>query len=51
MEKDSDRQKEMEGHRSTGQGSQRAVVPMEEEEDPLHWLKSIMNCYLNCQVI
>ena len=33
MERDSDRQKEMEGHRSTGQGSQRAVVPMEEEED------------------
>jgi hypothetical protein len=33
MEKDSDRQKEMEGHRSTGQGSQRAVVPMEEEEE------------------
>jgi hypothetical protein len=23
----------MEGHRSTGQGSQRAVVPMEEEEE------------------
>jgi hypothetical protein len=33
MEKDSDRQKEMEGHCSTGQGSQRAVVPMEEEEE------------------
>jgi hypothetical protein len=33
MEKESDRQKEMEGHRSTGQGSQRAVVPMEEEEE------------------
>jgi hypothetical protein len=32
MERDSDRQKEMEGHRSTGQGSQWAVVPMEEEE-------------------
>jgi hypothetical protein len=32
MERDSDRQKEMEGHLSTGQGSQRAVVPMEEEE-------------------
>jgi hypothetical protein len=36
MERDSDRQKEMEGHRSTGQGSQRAVVPMEEEDDDLH---------------
>ena len=33
MERDSDRQKEMEGHHSTGQGSQRAVVPMEEEEE------------------
>ena len=33
MERDSDRQKQMEGHCSTGQGSQRAVVPMEEEED------------------
>jgi hypothetical protein len=33
MERDSDRQKEMEGHRSTGQGSQQAVVPMEEEEE------------------
>jgi hypothetical protein len=33
MEKDSDRQKEMEGHRSIGQGSQRALVPMEEEEE------------------
>jgi hypothetical protein len=32
MERDSDRQKEIEGHRSTGQGSQRTVVPMEEEE-------------------
>ena len=31
-ERDSDRQKHMEEHRSTGQGSQRAVVPMEEEE-------------------
>jgi hypothetical protein len=30
MERDSDRQKQMEGHCSTGQGSQRAVVPMEE---------------------
>jgi hypothetical protein len=29
MERDSDRQKQMEGHCSTGQGSQRAVVPME----------------------
>ena len=33
MERDSDRQKQMEGHCSTGQGSQWAVVPMEEEED------------------
>jgi hypothetical protein len=33
MEKDSDRQKEMEGHRSTGQGLQRALVSMEEEEE------------------
>jgi hypothetical protein len=33
MEKDSDRQKEMEGHRSTDQGSQLPVVPMEEEEE------------------
>ena len=33
MERDSDRQKQMEGHCSTGQGSQRAVVPMEEEEE------------------
>ena len=32
-ERDSDRQKQMEGHCSTGQGSQRAVVPMEEEEE------------------
>ena len=32
MERDSDRQKQMEGHCSTGQGSQRAVVLMEEEE-------------------
>ena len=31
-ERNSDRQKQMEGHCSTGQGSQRAVVPMEEEE-------------------
>ena len=31
-ERYSDRQKQMEGDRSTGQGSQRAVVPMEEEE-------------------
>ena len=31
-ERDSERQKQMEGHCSTGQGSQRAVVPMEEEE-------------------
>ena len=35
MERDSDRQKQMEGHCSTDQGSQRAVVPMEEEEDLL----------------
>ena len=33
MERDSDRQKQMEGNCSTGQGSQRAVVPMEEEEE------------------
>jgi len=33
MERDSDRQKQMEGHCSAGQGSQRAVVPMEEEEE------------------
>ena len=33
MERVSDRQKQMEGHCSTGQGSQRAVVPKEEEED------------------
>jgi hypothetical protein len=33
MERDSDRQKQMEGHCSTGQGSQRPVVPMEEEEE------------------
>ena len=33
MERDSDRQKQMEGQYSTGQGSQRAVVPMEEEEE------------------
>jgi hypothetical protein len=33
MEKDSDRQKKMEGHCSIGQSSQRAVVPVEEEED------------------
>jgi hypothetical protein len=33
MERNSDRQKQMEGHCSTGQGSQRAVVPMEEEEE------------------
>jgi hypothetical protein len=30
MEKDGDRQKKMEGHCSTGQSSQRAVVPVEE---------------------
>ena len=35
MERDSDRQKQMEGHCSTGQGSQRAVVPMEEEEESI----------------
>ena len=33
MERDSERQKQMEGHCSTGQGPQRAVVPMEEEEE------------------
>ena len=33
MERDSDRQKQMERHCSTGQGSQRAVVPMEKEEE------------------
>ena len=33
MERDSDRQKQMEGRCSTGQGSQRAVVPMEEDEE------------------
>jgi len=33
MERDSDRQKQMEGHCSTGQSSQRAVVPMEEVEE------------------
>jgi hypothetical protein len=33
MVKDGDRQKKMEGHCSTGQSSQRAVVPMEEEEE------------------
>jgi hypothetical protein len=32
MEQDGDRQKKMEGHCSTSQNSQRAVVPMEEEE-------------------
>ena len=37
MERDSDRQKQMEGHCSTGQGSQRAVVPMEEEEEGSVW--------------
>ena len=31
MGRDSDRQKQMEGHCSRGQGSQRAVLPMEEE--------------------
>ena len=36
MERVGDRQKEMEGHRSTGQGPQRAVVPMEEEEEEVH---------------
>ena len=36
MERDSDRQKQMEGHCSTGQGSQPAVVPVEEEEDCQH---------------
>ena len=33
MERDSDRQKQMEGLCSTGQGSQRVVVPREEEEE------------------
>ena len=33
MERDSDRQKQMEGHCSTGQGPQWDVVPMEEEEE------------------
>jgi hypothetical protein len=32
VEKDGDRQKKMEGHCSTGQRSQRAVVPVEEED-------------------
>jgi len=48
MERDSDRQKEMEGHRSTGQGSQRAVVPMEEEEDELLYsllIEVLVLCY------
>jgi hypothetical protein len=33
IEKDCDRQTKMEGHCSTGQRSQQAAVPMEEEED------------------
>jgi hypothetical protein len=33
MEKVCDRQKKMEGHCSTGQRSQRAVVPVEGEEE------------------
>jgi secreted trypsin-like serine protease len=33
MERVGDRQKKMEGYRSTGQSPQRAVVPVEEEED------------------
>ena len=33
MERDGDRQKEIEGHFSTGQSPQWAVVPMEEEKE------------------
>jgi hypothetical protein len=33
VERDGDRQKEMEEHCTTGQRLQRAVVPMEEEEE------------------
>jgi hypothetical protein len=36
MERVGDRQEKMEGYCSTGQSPQRAVVPMEEEEERLH---------------
>ena len=49
MERDSDRQKQMEGHCSTGQGSQRAVVPMEEkEEEEEEEEKSL--CWYSCYI-
>ena len=36
MDRVGSRQEKMEGHCSTGQSPQRAVVPMEEEEEEVH---------------
>jgi hypothetical protein len=50
MEKGGDRQKKMEGHRSTGQSSHRAVVPVEEEEDQTSWVWADTTCsYFYCE--
>jgi hypothetical protein len=43
MERDGDGQKKMEGHCSTGQSPQRAVVPMEEEEVYLSFASALVH--------